>query len=55
MDERKDTADSGAVQQSTSAVSQSVDLEKLAERVYQLMRAEVRQAQARGIRRSTRR
>ncbi len=55
MDEGKDTAGSGAIQQSTSATSQSTVIEKLAEKVYQLMRAEARQAQARENRRSTRR
>lgn len=55
MDERKDTAGSGAIQRSTSATSQSIDMQKLAEKVYQLMRAEARLEQIRGNRRSTRR
>ena len=55
MDEQKDTAGSGAIQKPTNAADRSIDIEKLAEKVYQLMRAEARQARARGNRRSARR
>ena len=60
-DEQMKTAGGGTIQPSTStssatnAASQSIDIEKLAEKVYQLMRADVRQAQARGNRRNARR
>jgi hypothetical protein len=55
MDESKDVVDSGNARQASSTASPTIDIEKLAEKVYQLMRAEVRLAQARGNRRNTRR
>ena len=55
MDEPKEVVDGTAVQH-TAIVTTSpfIDIEKLVEKVYQLMRAEVRLAQARGNKRSTR-
>lgn len=55
MNESKDVVDSGNAQRPSSTASPTIDIEKLAEKVYQLMRAEARLAQARGNRRSTRR
>ena len=56
MDESKDAVDSGNAQQASSTASSTIiNIEKLAEKVYQLMRAEVRLAQARGDRRSKKR
>jgi hypothetical protein len=55
MDEPKDEVDNGNVRQNSSTASLTIDIEKLAEKVYQLMRAEIRLAKARGNRRSTRR
>ncbi len=55
MDESKDAVDSGKAQKASSTAGPSIDIEKLAEKVYQLMRAEVRLARARGNKHSTRR
>lgn len=55
MDESKDVVDSSNARQASSTASQTIYIERLTEKVYQLMRAEVRLAQARGNRRSTRR
>jgi len=55
MDESKDTVDSGKAQQIPSTASPVIDIEKLAEKVYQLMRAETRLTRERGSRSSTRR
>ncbi len=55
MDEQKNEIDSDNVQKGSSTASFTIDIEKLAEKVYQLMRAEIRLAKARGNRRSTRR
>ena len=55
MDESKSTVDSGKAQQASSTASSTIDVEKLAEKVYQLMRAAVPQARARGSGRGMRR
>lgn len=55
MDESKTVADNGTAQRLASAVSPPIDIEKLAEKVYQLMRAEARLSRVRGDKRSTRR
>ncbi len=55
MNEQKDTADGGTVRHDTSTASPPINIEKLAEKVYQLMRAEARLTRARGDRRGTRR
>ena len=54
MSEAKD-GDSGVIQQPASTASPSIDIEKLAEKVYQLMRAEARQERIRSNGRRTRR
>ncbi len=55
MDESKDGVGSGNARQASSTAGPTIDVEKLAEKVYQLMRAEVRLARARGNKHSTRR
>jgi hypothetical protein len=59
MDESKAVVDSGTAQDPTPApapaVGSAIDIEKLAEKVYQLMRAEARLSRVRGDKRSTRR
>jgi hypothetical protein len=55
MNEPKDVADSENVGQASSTASPTINIEKLAEKVYQLMCTEIRLAKARGNRRSTRR
>jgi len=53
MDERKDTASDTPIQH--SAASPPIDIAKLAEKVYQLMRAEARLSRVRGNTRGARR
>jgi hypothetical protein len=48
MDEPKEAVGVRTVQQSASAASPSIDIEKLAQKVYQLMHAELRLARIRG-------
>ena len=55
MDEPKNMVGGGSAQHTASTVSASINIEKLAEKVYQLMREEIRLARARGNKRSTRR
>jgi hypothetical protein len=55
MDETKNVVSGGSIQHATTTTSPTIDIEKLAEKVYELMRKEIRLAQARGNRRSTRR
>jgi hypothetical protein len=54
MDERKEAA-SGPPAQHGSAANPSIDIARLAEKVYQLMRAEARLSRARGNTRGARR
>jgi hypothetical protein len=54
MGEAKEAADGGSALSSSPAISRSIDIEKLAEKVYQLMRADARLQRGRGVRRSTR-
>jgi hypothetical protein len=55
MDELKAVVDGGTAQLPTPPASPPIDIEKLAEKVYQLMRAEARLSRVRGNKRSTRR
>jgi hypothetical protein len=55
MNEPKKAANGGSDRLLTSATNRSIDMEKLVEKVYQLMRADARLQQGRGVRRSTRR
>ncbi len=55
MDESKDVVDSGKARNASSTASPTINIEKLAEKVYQLLRAEVRLTRARESRRRTRR
>ncbi len=55
MAERKDTTGEVPAQQVTPDSDPPIDLEKLVEKVYQLMRTEARLSRVRGDRRSTRR
>jgi len=54
MDEPGNVAGDGSAH-AASTTSTAIDIEKLAEKVYQLMRAEIRLARARRNKRSTRR
>lgn len=55
MDEPKAVVDGGTSQPPASSAGPLIDIEKLAEKVYQLMRAEARLSRVRGNKRSTRR
>ena len=55
MDEPRNGAGGGSAQHAASTASPAIDIEKLAEKVYQLMREEIRLARARGNKRNTRR
>jgi hypothetical protein len=55
MDEPKDAVDSENVQKDSSSTNPTINIEKLAEKVYQLMCADIRLAKARGNRRNKRR
>jgi hypothetical protein len=55
MDESKDVVDVETARRHASTARPPIDIQKLAEKVYQLMRAEARLQQVRGNRRSTRR
>jgi hypothetical protein len=48
MAELKDTTESEEVQHTTSTANQAIDIEQLAEKVYQLMCEEIRMDRARG-------
>jgi|GraSoiStandDraft_46_1057282.scaffolds.fasta_scaffold602573_2 hypothetical protein len=55
MDEPKNMVGGGSTPHTASTASPAIDIEKLAEKVYQLMREEIRLARARGNKRSARR
>ncbi len=55
MDEQKDAASDAPVQHGAATTSPPIDIAKLAEKVYQLMRAEARLSRVRGNTRGTRR
>jgi hypothetical protein len=55
MDEPGKVVGGGSAQHAASTASAAIDIEKLTEKVYQLMREEVRLARARGNKHSRRR
>jgi hypothetical protein len=55
MDEQKTTSGSATPQHGASTASLPIDIQKLAEKVYQLLRAEARLARSRGETRGTKR
>ena len=55
MDEQKNTVGAAPVQQGTAGSQPAIDIEKLAEKVYQLMRAEARLSRVRSDKRGARR
>jgi len=55
MDEPRNAVGGGSTQHAVSTARPAIDIEKLTEKVYQLMREEIRLARARGNKRSTRR
>jgi hypothetical protein len=55
MDEPGKGVGGGSAQHAASTASATIDIEKLAEKVYQLMREEIRLARARGNKCNTRR
>ena len=55
MDEPKNMVGGGSTPYITPTARPAIDIEKLTEKVYQLMREEIRLARARGNKRSARR